>query len=310
MARLFLVYLSVKFYFSELMENINEVFFDTENDFSQNSIGLTPTDEFANLRQQGYSVEFGNTLSHAWDFMKPYLAQLMSYTLFCVFADLTLSFIIPQIVDFMGDLGYLVGATVNLTMISALLAGFYSFYEKIYKKDRFDFHNLFDGFQHIGQLASHQILVVIIVALPFLGIFFLAQEFGINQTVDIFDIDTYETFTLLFYVIFTIPSLLVFTLYIFAPLIIVISKMNFWSAMEMSRKLVLANYIGVFGFVIGFTLINIIGLLFLGIGTLFTIPFTFTATFILYIKLVKENGHSTDFGGDFYTDENAPLDAF
>lgn len=86
--------------------------------------------------------------------------------------------------------------------------------------------------------------------------------------------------------------------------------MNFWSAMEVSRKLVLANYIGVFGFVIGLTFINSIGLLLFGVGTLLTVPFTFAATFTLYTKLIEKNGGGTNFSGDFYTDENAPLDAF
>jgi uncharacterized membrane protein len=288
----------------------NESTFYTEDDLPQDNLGLTPTDEFAAIRMQGYSVEFGDTLSRSWNFMKPYLGQLVSYTLFCLFADLTLSFFIPQIVSFMGDLGYLVSTIVNLTLVSALLAGFYAFFKPIYQKDKSSFHNLFDGFQYIGQLALHQILVVVMVALPFLGLFFLAQKFGINQTVDIFDTNTYETFTLFFYFVFALPSLLVFTLYVFAPLLIVAAKMNFWSAMELSRKLVLANYIGVFGFVLGFTLINIIGLLLLGVGTLLTIPFTFAATFILYTKLIKKNGRGTNFGGDFYSDENAPLDAF
>lgn len=288
----------------------NESNFYVEEYLLQNKIKLTPTDEFAAIRMQGYSVEFGDTLGRSWSFIKPYLAQLISYTLFAFFADLTLSFILQQIVEFMGDLGYLVGSIVNLTIVSALLAGFYSFFEKVFQKDNFSFQNLFDGFQHIGQLSLHQILVVVMVALPFLGVFSLAQELGINKTVDIFDINTYEMFTLLFYFIFILPSLSVFTLYIFAPILIVVARMNFWSAMEVSRKLVLANYIGNFGFVIGFTCINGLGLLFFGVGTLFTVPFTFAATFILYTKLIQKNGRSTDFGGDFYSDENAPLDAF
>lgn len=288
----------------------NDPTFYTEDDLLPKTLGLTPTDEFAHLRMEGYSVEFGDTLSQAWEFMKPYLGQLISYTLFCFFADMALSFFIPQIVGFMGNLGYLVGTIVNLTLVSALLAGFYAFFKPIYQNDKSSFHNLFDGFQYIGQLALHQILVVVMVALPFFGVFFLAQKFGINQTVDIFDTNTYETFTLFFYIIFALPSLMVFTLYIFAPLLIVAAKMNFWSAMEVSRKLVLGNYIGVFGFVLGFTFINILGLLLLGIGTLLTIPLTFTATFILYTKLIEKNGGGTDFGGDFYSDENAPLDAF
>ncbi len=294
------------------MENLNEEHFYTEDDLPQEGrhFGFTPTDEFANIRMEGYSVEFGDTFSSSWDFMKPYLGQLVAYTLFCMFAYLTLSFIIPQLANSIGELGYLAGAIVNLTLISALLAGFYSYYQKIYDKDRFSFQNFFDGFQYIGQLALYQIVVVLMLVIPFFGVFFLAQQFKINQTVDIFDTNTYETFTILFYFIFALPSFLVFTLYIFTPLIIVVSKMNFWSAMEMSRKLVLANFIGVLGFVTGFALLNLVGLLFLGLGTLITIPLTFAATFILYVKLLKKNGRSTNFGGDFYADENAPLDAF
>jgi len=290
------------------MENQSERNFHTDEQIP--TFGLTPTDEFAAIRTTGYNVEFQDTFSRSWDFIKPYLAQLVAYTLFCLFADLTLSFFIPQIVEFMGDLGYLVGAIVNLTLISALLAGFYSYFERIYKQENFTFQNLFDGFEHIKELALHQILVVVMVGLPFLGIFFLTQKFGFNETVDIFEINTYQTFTVLFYFIFSLPSLLVFTFYIFTPILIVIARMNFWSAMETSRKLVLSNYFGILGFVSGFTLLNGLGLLFLGLGTLITIPLTFAATFILYTKLIEKNGGGTNFSGDFYSDENAPLDAF
>ncbi|AFM03099.1 hypothetical protein Fleli_0635 [Bernardetia litoralis DSM 6794] len=290
------------------MENQQDDFFYTEDNLPQpqQDFGFTPTDEFANIRTQGYSVEFGDTFSSSWDFMKPFLGQLVAYTLLCAFSYLALTFIIPQIVSFMNSsIGYVVGAIVNLTVISALLAGFYSYFEKIYNKDKFSFQNLFDGFEYIGQLALYQLVFVIILILPSLLIIFALDTFSaFNPNFKSLDAD------LLSYGLIGIPSILIFTFYIFTPILIVLAKMNFWSAMEMSRKLVLANFTGVLGFVIGFTLLNILGLLFIGLGTLITIPFTFAATFILYVKLVKKNGASTNFSGDFYTDENAPLDAF
>ncbi len=282
----------------------------TAENLSHNPVGLTPTDEFATLRTHGYSVEFKDTLNIAWNLVKSHLGQLISYTFLCLFSYLTLSFITPQVVNFLGQLGYLVGTIVNLTLISALLAGFYSYFEKNYQKERVSFQNLFDGFNHTGQLALYQIVVFIILLIPFLIVFFLAQEFEINKTVDIFDTNTYETFTVVFYFIFAIPSFLVFTLYIFTPILIVIAKMNFWSAMELSRKIVIANFIGILGFVLAFSLLNLVGLLFLGLGLIITLPLSFAATFILYTKLIEKNGGGTNFGGDFYTDENAPLDAF
>ncbi len=298
------------------MENEHDQLYEEEF-YSQESVseerqnfGFTPTDEFATIRSTGYSVDFQDTFKSSWEFCKPHLLQLMAYTGLCFFSYLTLSFMIPQIANSLGNLGYLVGVIVNLTVIAALLAGFYSYYKKVYVGEKYSFKNLFDGFQHIGQLALYQIVVVVMIVIPFLIIFFIAQKFGVNRTVDIFDTNTYENFTVIYYLIFIIPSFLVFVLYIFAPVLIVVSKMNFWSAMELSRKLVMANFTGILGFVTAFVLFNVLGLLFLVFGLFFTIPITYAATFILYIKLVKQNGRSTNFGGDFYTDENAPLDAF
>lgn len=289
------------------MENIeNESDFYSENDFTQDTtIGLTPTDEFAAIRMQGYSVEFGDTLSSAWDFIKPYLGQLVGYTFFCIFSYLTLTFIVPQIVGFMGSLGYIVGAIVNLTVVSALLAGFYSYFEKIYQKETSSFQNLFDGFQHIGQLALYQLVFVIILTLPSMLMIFALDTFSafISSI-------NYLSTDLFFYALVGVLSIFIFTFYIFTPILIVIAKMNFWLAMETSRKLVLANYLGILGFVTVFTIINGIGLAFLGLGLVITIPLTFAATFILYTKLIEKNGGGTNFGGDFYSDENAPLDAF
>jgi hypothetical protein len=283
----------------------NESDFYTEDDLSQNTIGLTPTDEFATIRMQGYSVEFSDILSLSWDFIKPHLGQLAAYTLLCLFSYLTLTFIVPQIVSFMGSLGYVVGVVVNLTVISALLAGFYCYFEKMYQKDKFSFQNLFDGFQHIGQLALYQLVFVAILLLPSMLIIFALDSFSaFNPNFDSLDAD------LLSYALIAIPSFLVFALYIFAPILIVVARMNFWSAMEVSRKLVLANYFGILGFVTAFVGINLIGFLFLGLGIVITLPLTFAATFILYTKLIEKNGGGTNFSGDFYTDENAPLDAF
>jgi hypothetical protein len=289
------------------MENIeNEQDFYTEDDFPQDTtIGLTPTDEFAAIRMKGYSVEFGDTFSSAWNFIKSYLGQLAIYTLFCIFSYFTLTFIVTELVGFMGDLGYVVGAIVNLTVVSALLAGFYSYFEKKYQKDTFSFQNLFDGFQHIGQLALYQLVFVVILILPSMLIIFALDAFSaFNPNFKSLDAD------LLSYALIGIPAIFVFTFYIFTPILIVIAKMNFWSAMETSRKLVLANYLGIFGFVTAFTIINFIGLAFLCLGLAITLPLTFAATFILYTKLIEKNGGGTNFGGDFYTDENAPLDAF
>lgn len=83
-----------------------------------------------------------------------------------------------------------------------------------------------------------------------------------------------------------VPAFIVYAMYLFAYPFIVDRKLDFWQAMESSRRLVANDYLGftLFGFMI--LLINFIGVLLAGVGLLFTLPWTFCAITIAYQDLV------------------------
>jgi len=60
--------------------------------------------------------------------------------------------------------------------------------------------------------------------------------------------------------------------YLFAPMIVADRPLEFWTAMELSRKTVQKNYLGVLGFLCVLSLIVLAGLLCLGVGLLVAIP--------------------------------------
>jgi uncharacterized membrane protein len=63
-------------------------------------------------------------------------------------------------------------------------------------------------------------------------------------------------------------------------------KMEFWPAMEASRKIITRNWFSVFGFAIVLFLINVIGAIPLGLGLLLAVPLTYCAWAVAYDDIV------------------------
>ncbi len=70
--------------------------------------------------------------------------------------------------------------------------------------------------------------------------------------------------------------------YLFPAWLIIDRKLDFWPAMELSRKTVQKRFFEVFGFCLILLLINFGGLLLLGLGFLVTMPYTVCVLTIAY----------------------------
>ncbi len=83
-----------------------------------------------------------------------------------------------------------------------------------------------------------------------------------------------------------VPGLVIMTMYMFTFHFMVDRGMDFWEAMEASRKLVARDYLGfvLFGLFLG--LINLLGLMLLGVGLFFTMPISGYAVTAAYLDSV------------------------
>lgn len=90
-------------------------------------------------------------------------------------------------------------------------------------------------------------------------------------------------------VLLIIPGIYLLVSYLFATAFVVDFGMEFWQAMETSRKIVSKHWFQVFGFLLLLVFINLLGLLALGIGLLVTIPVTSCATAVAYRSMVGEH---------------------
>ncbi len=86
-----------------------------------------------------------------------------------------------------------------------------------------------------------------------------------------------------------IPGIYLAVSYMFATFLILDYRMEFWQALETSRKIISKNWFAFLGFAFALFAINLLGCLALGVGLLVTIPVTSCATAIAYKEIVGLN---------------------
>jgi hypothetical protein len=150
-----------------------------------------------------------------------------------------------------------IGTLALIVIQPSLLAGFFIVGRKMVHNEPYEFGDFFKGFDFFLQLFIGNLVM---------GIFIII---GI--------------------ILLIIPGIFFAVAYMWAFMFIVFAGKEFWPAMEMSRKVIGKNWFSFFGFIIIIVLINIVGLLALGIGLLVTWPATMLALFVSFNSIASTN---------------------
>ena len=85
-----------------------------------------------------------------------------------------------------------------------------------------------------------------------------------------------------------VPGIYLAVSYLFAIQMGIFGGLDPWAAMEWSRKLITRNWWRFFGLLLVLVVFNVLGLLLVGIGLLFTIPLTFLVLYAVFEELTRE----------------------
>ncbi len=85
-------------------------------------------------------------------------------------------------------------------------------------------------------------------------------------------------------VVLIVPGLVIMTMYMFTFHFIADQKKDFWQAMEASRQFVSRDYMGFTMFFLLLAFFNLLGLLFFGVGLIFSIPVSWLALTAAYLS--------------------------
>ena len=147
-----------------------------------------------------------------------------------------------------------IGPLATTAVISPLYAGFIVVIFMLFKGREVQFGDFFKGFNYFLPLVLAGIVSGILVGIGF--------------------------------ALLLLPGIYLAVSYMFVSMLIVDYRMEFWQAMEMSRQIVTKNWFSLFVFFLLLFVVNLLGVLALGIGLLVTIPLSICSVCVAYRDIV------------------------
>lgn len=245
------------------------------------------------LLNKGYKVEISKYIGLAWEHFKKNAGMYIGFML--------LSGILGSMAQNIPYIGIIIS-----TIISPLLAmGTAIVVNKSIRNEPLDFSNFFDGFKQQNnpvQLVLATVvmtLMILVCCIPILVMSFpllaeLYSEFtGIEQgnfpTLD-FDYSIFESPVYWVTAFLTmLPIIYLSVAWSWTNFFIVFKKMDFWPAMEASRKIIGKKWFSIFGFGIVLMFLVFFGFLCLIVGAFIAVPVATIATFIAFEQIIGLN---------------------
>lgn len=178
--------------------------------------------------------------------------------------------LIVCILAFIPFLGQLASIAVN----PALIVGFYVVANKIAKGEMTQFNDFFKGFDNVGQLCLTSVvssLLIVAGMIPFVVVAVSIGGFSFLEYQNSGDFNFSPVYIVLL-LLTLIPVIYLGIAYSWAAMFVVFHKLEFWDALEASRKVISKRWFSFFLFMIVTGLISVLGFLGLGIGIFFTFP--------------------------------------
>ena len=191
---------------------------------------------------------------------------------FVVLLCITIAGIIPC-------LGIIIGLVVN----PVLIGGLYRMFLKMHRGEPAEFGDAFSAFSTsflpLFLFGLVQLVVQFIVLIPGYGLIFLGSALADrNEGLMI-------VFFLLGFLVILPPAIYLGVSWVFSQLLIVDKGLDFWPAMELSRKVAGKQFFSVFGLLFLCGLIVLAGFIALCLGVFVAAPIVFAAIAIAYDDL-------------------------
>jgi hypothetical protein len=210
------------------------------------------------INDRDYSFNMGQYFSRGLDIFKANALPFIGFTLLIGVGLSILSFILPYPLGSGSfEEGQTGGNIIANILLTLLIPGFYIVAFQIARSRPTAFGDFFKGFNRALPILLLSIVSGLLIALGF--------------------------------VLLILPGIYLAVSYMLSLPLLLDKNLDFWPAMETSRKVVGKKWFSFFGFSIVLGLINVLGAVLLGIGLLFTVPWTFCSLTAAYEDIVGLN---------------------
>jgi uncharacterized membrane protein len=221
------------------------------------------------ISQNGYNFRLGDYISQGFSIFGKNAGLFIGYLIVYFMISIVLA-LIP-----------LLGSIGSFLISGALVAGFFIVAEKTDKGDYVSFSNFFDGFKDWANLFVVILLSGLFTVFALIPAFtYIIMAVGLENLASLIttpDIDNnpfsdLTAINILIFFVLMFAGMLVGILFIYAPMFVVLERMQIWESMVASAKIVSKNIFMHLLFFIVWIFIFLISIIPLGLGLLATIP--------------------------------------
>ncbi len=228
--------------------------------------------------EEGYTFELGHYISRGFELFQKGAGNFIG---FAFVAGIIL--VIAGLIPFIGSL------LSNLILTPALFVGGYLAAHKLNLGERLEFGTFFKGFDFIGPLATAALVTNLIVLVSMIPIFIVWYSSGLmtwfsELLVNPMVINETPEFPIWSLVLLA-PTVYLSIAYAWAYHFIAFYGMNFWEAMESSRRLISKQWGMFFLFFLVMMLIVVAGFLLFFVGALVAIPVLMCANYAAFAEV-------------------------
>lgn len=224
------------------------------------------------LLNEEYTVNIGEYFSAGINLYQRNIGGFAGYT-----ALFGLAMLVGGIIPFLGGLAL-------IAIFYPMYMGYYLTAAAIDRGERPDFAYFFKGFDFIAPLLLCYLVSSLLTSIAFLpigalmGVAFLSGANDLSVTV-----------LLAASAVLFVPMIYLSIAWRWAPLFIIFHQLNFWEAMEASRRLTSQHWFHWLGFAFLIGLMAMFGMLGLVFGLLFTVPMALCIDYVAFADVTQLN---------------------
>jgi len=251
-----------------------------------------PKAKIERIIAEGTNFRFGDYISRGFDIFQKDMGSFIGFTAIFIVLTMVIGFI-----PFIGTIAN------QLVVAPALTVGFYLFANQLDKGERPEFGTFFKGFDFVGQLALGALVMGLIIGVSLVPIGIVFWKYGWSEWyMELMqnpasppdfrpDLPPVWSFLLL------LPAIFLAVAYAWTYHFIALYRLEFWDAMEASRKLLTKHWVAYFAFAIVTGLIASAGFILLCVGILATLPAYMCMTYAAFADVTKLHENPSDGDG-------------
>jgi uncharacterized membrane protein len=223
------------------------------------------------LIQEGYRLDAVDSIKQGWKILNQNMGGFIGFVLLSVL-------LYVASICFCG---------IPLLFYGNLFAGFYIVALRIQKRQSITFENFFDGFRNSNfpQILLATLVIIAITIVLYIPYYAVQLPLSFSNMATTDPVKYWSIYSVAALVLWA-ALVFISIIYAFAIPFIIDQRIEFWPAMELSRKVVSRQWASFLLLFVLLGLLNFVGALLCGIGLLWTTPLWFCSIMAAYNQVI------------------------